>query len=151
MRRTLSRALAGRPLIFVVCLGHWSLSDANSVLYRFREGRLRTCRGKNHCRTKQKGIACHWFLALWVIVTRIDVGPRRSMQVDDCAPARLEAPAWSNWKRPQHAKTAAKVPEHGIQVGLLDDFSQAQRCFRGMIPSERRRCVNQVQPAFDTL
>jgi len=85
-RRTLSRALARRP--FVVRLGGSILREANAVFYRLRKSRLRARGGKKHCSTKQKGITGHWLLALWVIATRIDSEPRRSVQVDDSAPPR---------------------------------------------------------------
>lgn len=95
-RRALNRALlAGWPLIliFVVCLGRSALREANFVFYGLRQCRLRARGCKKHRGAKQKGITCHWFLALWMIATRIDIEPRRSVEVEFRAPARRDAPA----------------------------------------------------------
>ncbi len=99
-RSALTGALAGRPPISFVWLGRSALREANAVFYWLGKCRLRARGGKNHCGTKQQGITCHWFLALLgdrnpLIATwrGFYIEPRRSVEVDDFAPPRLDAPA----------------------------------------------------------
>jgi hypothetical protein len=90
-RPALTGALAGRPPVSFVWLG--CLRNANAVFYWLGEGRLRARGGKKHCGAKQKGITCHWFLALVgdrnpLIATwrGFYIEPRRSVEVDEFAP-----------------------------------------------------------------
>jgi hypothetical protein len=106
----LSRSLARRPLVLVVCWRRSALREANSVFYGFGQCRLRGRGGEKHRGTKQKGVMGHWFLAHLGDRNAVNAGPHHSVLVGVWGPPRNLMRQPLDWKRSQHAKTAAKIP-----------------------------------------
>jgi len=117
--RSLSRALAGRPLVLVFVVRRWrnGLCKANSVRGGRRKRQLGERHGDQNCGAEENGIACHSIPRpeCEVVAMGLDaptIYRRKFVIRHDHATCRPGSPC----KRRQPVKTAASVADRGTKV-----------------------------------